>query len=194
MKSFIIILKEHLQSEIYGNIALASAAKNNWDIERFDAIDGRQQKLEEYNLHPFYNSTKCVRAFIRPGVVGCFLSHYILWNRCLEKNETIGIFEQDIIFQKPPIFQEEFVDILRLDKPELVGRDYGTGDWWEGSHAYILKPSGAKKLINWAKTTGVFPSDVMIGTNVLDINFNLEGLIKINDDPEKISLTRFDKF
>jgi len=35
----------------------------------------------------------------RPGVVGCFYSHYALWNKCIELGEPIMIFEDEKIEQ-----------------------------------------------------------------------------------------------
>lgn len=194
MKSYIIILKNHEKSEEYGSQALLSGKQFNWDVEKFDAIDGRLRSLDEFKIKPTSVSKKCTNAFHRPGVVGCFLSHYILWKKCLEENSTIGVFEQDVIFQKPPVFNNEFSEILRLDKPMLMGKEYGTGNWWEGSHAYILKPAGAKKLIDWTMSFGAFPSDVIIGTKVLNIDFNTDGLIVLNKESKTFSLTKPETF
>jgi GR25 family glycosyltransferase involved in LPS biosynthesis len=100
MKNFIIILENHSTSESFGNTALTSGRKYNWDVEKFKAIDGRHTTLNDYGIFATQRQTKCKNAFLRPGVVGCFLSHYQLWKKCVELNETIGIFEQDIEFKK----------------------------------------------------------------------------------------------
>jgi GR25 family glycosyltransferase involved in LPS biosynthesis len=194
MKSYIIILRNHDKSEEYGSQALLTGKEQGWDVERFDAIDGRVVSLFEFNIKPTTLNKKCFRAFSRPGVIGCFLSHYTLWKKCLNENKPIGIFEQDIIFQKPPIFNQEFLDILRLDKPASPGKNCGTGEWWEGSHAYILKPEGAKKLINWTNQFGAFPSDVMLGNKILNINFDTNNLTLLNMDSRKFSLTKSEIF
>jgi len=189
MKSFLILLNNHEQSKILGKAALDSAELFNWDLEIFDAIDGRKHSLQEYGLFHTTLKRKARDAFLRPGVVGCFLSHYLIWKKCLDLNETIGIFEQDIVFQNPNNNQIQFSEVLRLDKPEKTGKNYGTGVWWEGSHAYFVTPLGAKKLISWAQTHGAFPSDVMLGTDVVDIQFNLDNCISLNKDNKKYSLT-----
>ena len=76
----------------------------------------------------------------------------------------------------------------------LMGKEYGTGNWWEVSHAYILKPAGAKKLIDWTMSFGAFPSDVIIGTKVLNIDFNTDGLIVLNKESKTFSLTKPETF
>ena len=194
MKSYIIILRNHDKSEEYGSQALLTGKEQGWDVERFDAIDGRLNSLSEFNIKPTTLNKKCFNAFSRSGVIGCFLSHYSLWKKCLDKNKPIGIFEQDIIFQKSPIFNQEFSDILRLDKPAMPGKNCGTGEWWEGSHAYILKPEGAKKLIQWTHEFGAFPSDVMLGNKILNIEFDTNNLTLLNMGSRKFSLTKSETF
>jgi GR25 family glycosyltransferase involved in LPS biosynthesis len=189
MKSFVIILEDHPTSESFGNVALSSGIEYGWNVEKFKAVDGRYTNLDNYKIFPTQQKGKCKNAFLRPGVVGCFLSHYRLWKMCVELNETIGIFEQDIEFKKINNNTIAFADVLRFDKPEKIGKDYGTGVWWEGAHAYLLTPAGAKKLLDWTHRHGAYPADVMLGTGVVDIQFNLDNLIFLNMQSRKFSLT-----
>jgi len=194
MKSFIIVLKNHEKSEQLGQTAIESAQQYHWDLEMFNAIDGRNNSLENYNLKPTTLKKKPNRLFQKPGVVGCFLSHYILWKHCLTINQPIGIFEQDVVFQKENNNIVNFTEVLRLDKPDKIGKDHGTGIWWQGSHSYFLKPAGAKKLIDWSHKFGASPADHMLGTNIVDIQFNLDNLVVLSEEANTISLTRPDTF
>ena len=36
----------------------------------------------------------------RPGVIGCFYSHYALWRKCIDLGEPIMIFEDDVKFYR----------------------------------------------------------------------------------------------
>jgi glycosyl transferase family 25 len=189
MKHYIIILRNNKNSEIYGKNAIDTGKKYFWNLEIFDAIDGNNENLSDYSLKPTDFSKKCKSAFNRSGVVGCFLSHYKLWQKCIELNEPIGIFEHDIIFQKYHPTNINFEEILRLDKLPK-GKDYGTGDWWEGSHAYFISPNGAKKLINWVDTYGAYPSDVMLGSKIVKIEFNNDSLISLDNSSKIVSLTK----
>lgn len=51
------------------------------------------------------------------GVLGCFLSHYQLWEQCLEFNEPLGILEYDALFINsiPDNILDQFDDHLHLD-------------------------------------------------------------------------------
>jgi len=189
MKHFIVVLKNNKISEFYSKNAFESAKKFNWDLKIFDAVDGNRESLSDYNLKTNIISKKSSSAFSRPGVVGCFLSHYKLWLKCLELNESIGIFEHDIIFQKPFSINIKFNELLRLDKLSK-GKEHGTGDWWEGSHAYLITPTGSKKLIDWVTKNGAWPSDVILGTKILKIEFNNDNLISLDKSSKNYSLTK----
>ncbi len=181
MKSFSIVLKNYQKSEYFFAFALESSKNFNWNLHRFDAIDGRNissKFLSDHNLKICTAHKKFVKQFERPGVLGCFLSHYFLWNKCIELNEPIGIFEEDVIFLAPPI-DFDIIDVLKFEKKKQ-GKDYISGSWWEGAYAYAVTPSGAKKLIAWTKEYGMLPADVMLGTNVVDIRFNEDHLVTLN--------------
>jgi len=50
-----------------------------------------------------------------------------------------------------------------------------------GTHGYIIKPSGAKKLITAAHTFGILPADVHINCHYLDIYVTRPSLVRICD-------------
>jgi hypothetical protein len=189
MKNFIIILKNNKTSEFYGNNAIESGRKYNWALERFDAVNGKEVSLSDYNLKPTISSKKCNFAFNRTGVVGCFLSHYNLWLKCLELNEVIGIFEHDVIFQKSFSDNIKFDEVLRLDQL-TKGKDHGTGEWWEGSHAYCKSRSGPTKFVEWVNLYGASPSDVMLGTKIVKIEFDNNMMISLDNSSKQVSSTK----
>lgn len=77
----------------------------------------------------------------RPGVVGCFYSHYRLWEKCLALNENIMIFEDDVKFYRnyEPV-EFEGVLILSLGKSSFLGDPYKT---------YLEDPSGLPRAVPW---------------------------------------------
>jgi GR25 family glycosyltransferase involved in LPS biosynthesis len=77
----------------------------------------------------------------RPGVIGCFYSHYNLWDKCVELNEPIMIFEDDVKFfrkYEPVDFQD--VLILSLGKNSFYDEPFKT---------YLENPSGTPKSVEW---------------------------------------------
>jgi len=101
----------------------------------------------------------------RPGVIGCFLSHCRLWEMCVDLNEPIMIFEDDVKFFRnyEPV---EFHDVLiiSLGKNSFYNEPYKsylenpTGipkslPWknfsMPGTSGYIIKPEAARALIKY---------------------------------------------
>jgi GR25 family glycosyltransferase involved in LPS biosynthesis len=77
----------------------------------------------------------------RPGVVGCFYSHYALWQRCVELNEPIMIFEDDVKFYRN-YRQVDFegVLILSLGKKSFLS---------EPTKSYLENPTGRPSARLW---------------------------------------------
>lgn len=74
-----------------------------------DEID---KKIQQYNLQPSVHAP----AFTQ-GEIGCFISHYELWLKCIELHEPIIILEHDAYMKQPlPInVLDMFDEILNLD-------------------------------------------------------------------------------
>jgi GR25 family glycosyltransferase involved in LPS biosynthesis len=170
MKSYIIYLPQFETSTSWANHALETGLSHNWDVELFAGVDGRTVNGDLWNttgLAINQSNAKCRSMMERPGVRGCFLSHYTLWNHCITLNEPIGIFEHDIEFCKSePV--AEFEHILKLEGFSLK-KPRPAGEWYEGARGYILKPVGAQRLVKWVQENGAIAADVCIGLNVVDI-------------------------
>ena len=77
----------------------------------------------------------------RPGVIGCFYSHYRLWEKCIDLGEPIMIFEDDVKFYRgwhPVEFDD--VLILSLGKSSFLS---------EPQKSYLENPSGVPVAKKW---------------------------------------------
>ena len=99
----------------YGNDAVKLFKKDNRRIAKY-GIKAKKLTLSEYKkLYPdaiIPNNVTEVTVrletseeehmgkILRPGVIGCFYSHYRLWQKCIELDEPILVFEDDVIFDK----------------------------------------------------------------------------------------------
>lgn len=119
-----------------------------------------------------------------PGVVGCFYSHLSLWLKCVELQESIMIFEDDIVLYRNfrPVSWNDVL-ILGLGKTTYLNDPYKqyienpTGDpraveylnsSMPGTCGYAITPAGATKLIKTYR--GYYcPSDNAIHKFVCDI-------------------------
>jgi GR25 family glycosyltransferase involved in LPS biosynthesis len=84
---------------------------------------------------------KDVGKLSRPGVIGCFYSHYGLWKKCVELGEPIMIFEDDVKFYRgytPVGF--DGVLILSLGKSSYMS---------EPQKSYLENPTGPAQARKW---------------------------------------------
>ena len=186
-KCFVIALKEHEHSRNLLNDCLLSANKFNWIVEPFWGYDGSKLTTEFDDLKLFISFDKMKK---RPGIKGCFLSHWQLWHKCLELNESIIILEHDAIIEDnwKPIHSDSLIKLH--DKKYKAHNNFITGNWANSTHAYYLTPNAATLLINFARNNGAFPSDVMIGDNVL--KWDYLGVNLVSRNPNRGSSTTDD--
>jgi GR25 family glycosyltransferase involved in LPS biosynthesis len=141
----------------------------------------------------------------KPGVMGCFYSHYRLWKKCAELNETIGIFEDDVKVLRPlvPIDFEEvlvvamgsrknekYLQYIHDPQGECHAAEYRHKSM-PGTVGYLIKPEAAKKLLNYYQNT-YLSSDNAINRCVvmIQIHSHIMGSVEL----DKKSLTVSTKF
>jgi glycosyl transferase family 25 len=126
-----------------------------------EAIKLIQSEKRFVHGYPVPGNDKYYFKQLRPGVQGCFLSHYRLWKRCLELAEPILIFEDDVIIYRP-LIPVEFLDVLVICLGAVKRRRYehylynpsGTASarlydnaTMPGACGYVIKPEAAEKLV-----------------------------------------------
>lgn len=189
----------------------------NYTAEIFPAVYGKNNILEAWNNLRLYFPLDAKETRKRLGVQGCFLSHYLLWTRVYETNKPLLILEHDAIcLRKIPknLYQNTDYDVLNLDAHSRLNKnyelhvlnDYGSNisrhgishisinqitthySHIPGAHAYIIKPSGAKKVIDFTNTHGVFPADIALNNICLTLYKTNTSYFRINKKywlPEK---------
>jgi glycosyl transferase family 25 len=216
MKSFIICLSK-IPSSYDGALSLKNQIeKFNLFPEIFEGTYGNEAvsliekekrtfSSEAFSYEP--DPLRWEHKSSRPGVLGCFYSHYRLWQKCVDLNEPIIIFEDDVIFYRPfvPVDWDEIL-ILSLctewtDRSEkyfhLLEENNEEPKALEfldfcvpGTSGYAIKPKAAKKLLKLYKNTFA-PSDHAINKNVVKIQIHnkLIGRSRTEDEGKE-SLTR----
>lgn len=120
--------------------------------------------------------------------VACFMSHYHLWEKCVALNNNILVLEHDAQFIKKldlsilekgydiiginnPIGATRkaklYDEIIKKNKPNCVIPVPRIDDWdvpqgLAGNSAYIIKPAGAKALIDKVYELGAWPNDALM--------------------------------
>lgn len=138
-------------------------------FELFEAVDGRNK------VHPLfshYNNERCQqhrRTCMAGGELGCFASHYLLWQKCVELGAPIVVMEDDVYvcdnFTKALDVAHSVVAELgyvRLAGTSLHRRPYkvlGQLDGFDlldhvrgpsGTLCYMIAPEAAQTLLSQA--------------------------------------------
>ena len=199
-KTFIIRLSTNEHSCKMAQECKGQAAKFGIEADFFKAINGKdvERHYKETGVPKPVKQLKKGRV----GVLGCFFSHYYLWQNCVQTNVPHLILEHDgfIIKELPNNICNQFTDVLKLDRCDPFSSTYnqmiesekdksltiekyvnpspkaihkiGTGNYFKGAYSYIIKPSGARKLINFIRKNenekGHRPADQQIGDGVLE--------------------------
>ncbi len=217
MKNFIICLSK-IESSLETALNLRKQLEEyGQDVELFEGTYGNDAKImmqkEGRTLHPWGIKGPPKDGIIPepdpnfhwgPGIQGCFYSHYRLWQKCVELNEPITIWEDDIVLKRNymPI---DWTDVLVLalghatktakyihyfENPE--GEPYAA-DYFQssmpGNCGYAIKPHAAQKLLNiYSKT--YLPADNAINQHhvIIQIHSYVMGMA-LNKYSGKKSLT-----
>ena len=126
----------------------------------------------------------CWERPLMPTEVACFFSHYKIWQKIADGNEPALILEDDALLSSDvPNFLCQIQKFDGLEHLSLevrqrkkligsirqVGVQLGFSRLYQdrtGAAAYILWPSGAKKLVNHACTHGAALADALISNHV----------------------------
>nr|XP_012148279.1 PREDICTED: glycosyltransferase 25 family member isoform X2 [Megachile rotundata] len=156
-------------------------------VETIDAVDGRTLNESVLNtlgvkMMPEYADPYHHRPMTM-GEIGCFLSHYIIWNEVIENNlKSVIVLEDDVRFE--PFFRQKVNyiltelnnfqlewDLIYLGRKRLVENEES---WIDGSKylvnaaysywtlGYILSARGAKKLVEATPLKKLVPVDEYI--------------------------------
>lgn len=172
MKSYVITIQDQPKSVEVANRCILSGKKFGVKIEKFDAITPKDDPIQiaEKKGIPLSGFKEIYSRF--ENCLSAFLSHYSLWEMCAKGKETFVILEHDAVFVNN-LPNDNFVHLMNIGKPSygkanvppLLGvNDLTSKAYLPGAHAYMLKPAGAKELIQQSKIDAG-PTDIFIHKN-----------------------------
>ena len=217
MKSYIIHLSKMESSLSSALIVKSTLDKFDMDAELFEGSYGSEVKNQyaetNRSWHPWgfkgrerpYSEDDRNALWGLAGEMGCFDSHYRLWQKCVDLNESILIFEDDVQLMRPyiPVDWEDVLSVAfshakkmpryqhYLDSPEgePYAAPYGQASM-PGNGGYAIKPHAAKILLNEYSNT-YLPADNAINQHLVKIQIHsyMMGKAKSKQDGN-ISLIR----
>lgn len=169
----------HSTSQVI-NDCTASLRKHGWIFEIAPAVNGHtvtEQTWKSIGVQMSANG-KMSR---RPGAQGCWMSHWHLWNRCVETNQPMVIMEHDAVVTAPwPMDLDIEPTLIKLYTTAECKINPAFGRWSKGSYAYALAPAQAQRLIDHARTNGAQAVDKHLGEQVLPWKFYSTDLVVLN--------------
>jgi hypothetical protein len=178
MKAYCIALQENSLSWRLGNECVSAALSFGVKAKIFRGIVGFYANPEDFGIKNLLN----LKIQERIGALGCFLSHFLLWKRCVGLGSPIMILEHDglMIRELPKNLLEQPFDVCYLDPFNQFSKEYepqikkslrrpvtftkAEEDHNYGLYGYIIKPTGAQKAIDLALTCGAYSAEVHINT------------------------------
>ena len=168
MKTLVINLKDRSD-----RLTLFSKENPNLKFEVLPAVDGTKieyAKLLEQGfdvnhdwIDPIENTP------LTKGEVGCFLSHWSIWQKCIEKNEKVLVLEDDARVTNDFNLNEidalsEIYDFLYLGWKEMkeslpIDEKLVTPVYPYWGLAYVITPTAAKILVNEVAKRSIIPVD-----------------------------------
>ncbi|XP_049884611.1 glycosyltransferase 25 family member [Pectinophora gossypiella] len=149
------------------------------DVKLVEGVDGRTLDFTNLGalgvtLMPNYEDPYHKRP-MKTGEIGCFLSHYYIWQEVVEKGyQRVLVLEDDIHFTpyfriKILLLLSELEDLdwelvyigrkIMTDDEEMVSRYTSRPGYTYWTLGYILNQSGAQKLINAKPLEKMLPVD-----------------------------------
>lgn len=162
MRVFVINLEDSVDRKERISMLLSSM---KIDFEIFSAVNGRLGLPDDLVNLPDDNHRKIFRSRpLTPGELGCYASHYRLWQKCIELDEPILIMEDDCLpspymkvsMQTLSKMHNKGYEYIRVEPQDgkatlLEELDGSQSIFWHnnssGVRGYSIAPSGAQKLL-----------------------------------------------
>jgi GR25 family glycosyltransferase involved in LPS biosynthesis len=169
MKGYVITISDVPQSVQVAKRCIKSAQRVGFEVQPFWATSPRHG-VEQFAASEGIPTEGFEEVYSRYiNCLAAFCSHYRLWQKSVEENETLMILEHDAYFLDQ-ISDTPFRNILSFGRPsygkfvtpptigknKLISKQY-----LPGAHAYAVTPAGAAQLIAQAKVCAK-PTDVFI--------------------------------
>jgi GR25 family glycosyltransferase involved in LPS biosynthesis len=173
MRSYVIAITDFEPSLDAAKRCIQSADNFDIAVEVFDAITPSKNPLELLKKYQINESDFETVHSRKINGICCFLSHYSLWKKAYEENESILIFEHDAIMISEFDMATSFNMLLSIGKPSYGSYNtpptHGVNKltskkYLPGAHAYIVKPEAAEILIEQTKVKAKF-ADTFINTD-----------------------------
>jgi len=170
MKAYVITIMDNPESVRVADRCIKSAAKYGIQVEKFPAFTPDKEPIE--HAHKKNIPTAAFEEIYSryENCISAFLSHFTLWEKCVQDNEQYMILEHDAYFVDQPNIFMQFDKAINIGQPSygkvrqpmrLGVNPLTSKQYFPGAHAYMVKPAGAEAFIQRARFDAA-PTDVFL--------------------------------
>tara|TARA_R110000868_G_scaffold375216_1_gene639712 strand:- start:304 stop:966 length:663 start_codon:yes stop_codon:yes gene_type:complete len=169
-QAYVITISHNKKSLEAARRCAESAREFNIECHHWEATTPKDNIVELFQKKGIDSSRFNEQYSRLENCMSAFYSHHSLWEKCVELNHEITIFEHDaVVTDRIPDFIK-FKGCINLGEPSYgkfknpnsLGVNRLTSKpYFPGAHAYRITVSGAKKLIESAKTKAE-PTDIFL--------------------------------
>lgn len=174
--AYVICIKDNVQSMQAAERCKQSGNKYGFPISEYYAWTPADNPIEVLNQQKGVSTVNLDEVYSRTeNCAAAFLSHFSLWEKCLESNKPVAVFEHDAVLMGPVderltrgFAYKQMINIGKpsygqFRTPAFIGSGPLTSkNYFPGAHAYMIKPAAARSLISFARTNGANPTDVFL--------------------------------
>lgn len=169
-EAFVITIMDLKKSVKAADRCIKSASMFNMKVEKFAALTPKDNPEAQFKVRniPTENFEEVYSR--RVNCMATFLSHFSLWERCLQSGKRTVIFEHDaIVTGDVPVFAN-FQHFMTFSKPSygefntpaMLGVNPLTQKrYFGGAHGYVITPKGAWILTQAAQRVAR-PTDIFL--------------------------------
>jgi glycosyl transferase family 25 len=176
MDVVVINLERSAERRAHMTAQLAALGLDFSLLRAVDASAGEHRAFSQYDPSGAFRALDCE---LTPGEIGCLASHFLAWRRCAEAGRPLIVMEDDAVldarFRASLSLARRWIDrygLIRLSGNEIAyhrvlekSADFSLVRFRRGPSgctAYALSPTGARALIDQARTW-VRPVDLQLG-------------------------------
>lgn len=175
MKHYVITMMDLSESVQVANRCIRSGEKFGLNIEKFKAVTPKDNPYEILRSEGIPSRGILTNVSRPEPVLSCFLSHYMLWKKCIELDEEITIFEHDAVIMDKIPDDLNYKGCINFGQPswgnykipEIGIHKLSSMNCFPGAHAYRIKPIAAKVIVRDAKIKAQ-PADEFLNNSNFD--------------------------
>jgi len=170
MKAYVITITDNERSVKSAKRCIKSAAMYGLEVNMWPATTPRDDPYKIFEVKGIPDEKFEEKYSRKLNCMSAFLSHHSLWEESVLRNENIVIYEHDAFVTGMPPVNSNFQSVITFSKPSygnfITPSTIGVNPltqkrYFGGAHGYIVKPHGAKMLIEAAKKVAG-PTDVFL--------------------------------